>query len=446
MSPELVVVGAGPAGASAALWAKSADLDLIVLEGGREPGGQLHLIHFHPAMLAGIPAGDGPALAAVFARQLAEAAIDVRYDAAAESLEFAGERPAVRTAAGERFEGAALLVATGARRRRLDVPGERELEGHGVSFSARRERERLAGRRVVVAGGGDAAFESALLLAEVGCRVTVAARGVPRARREFRERAAAEPQIEVRQGVRVTAALGGAELRAVRLESARGVEEHEAAGLVIKVGFIPNTEWCRSALALDPEGFVRVDAGLATSRSRVWAAGDVTRPALPSIPVALGQGALAVAAIRALLRGTERSATRRSDAPGSDAGSHWQVRRSLPKPARQGSRDRITRRRRFGSRAMQAAPRAGHPFPGDARARHASGRARDHRVIHGRRLTRNASPALLTAMPDSRRRPVSTSIETSWPCSTTRTSDPLVQSTSSAWASRCRNCGFGRIS
>jgi alkyl hydroperoxide reductase subunit F len=88
----------------------------------------------------------------------------------------------------------------------------------------------------------------------------------------------------------------------VRVREASGVHELPFEGVVVKVGVVPNTEWCRDALAHDAEGWLTVDATYATSMPGVWAAGDVVRPALPSVSVASGQGALAVAAIRAQLR------------------------------------------------------------------------------------------------------------------------------------------------
>ena len=303
MARTLLIVGAGPAGVSAALCARALGLDPAVLESGPLPGGQLQHVHFHPVDLAGLADGDGPAIAATFARQLEAARIPVRSDVVAIALEHAGvdARPVVVTSVGERLEAEAVLVATGARRRHLEVPGEFELEDRGVSYSATRDRECFRGRHVVVTGGGDAAFENALLLAEVGCTVTLAVRGLPRARSEFRARVAADPRIEVREGTRVTAALGTDHLRAVRLEGPGGSEERAAAGLVIKIGAVPNSEWCRAVLEHDAEGFLLVDAGLATSQARVWAAGDVTRPGLPSIAVAIGHGALAAAEVRRAL-------------------------------------------------------------------------------------------------------------------------------------------------
>lgn len=298
---ELLVVGAGPAGVTAALWARSFGLDVRVADAGESPGGQLHRVHFHPRTLAGIPEGDGPAIAAVMARQLAEAGVPVRAGCAAEHLE-PGARPAVILAGGERLACGAVLVATGVRRRRLGVPGEDALEGRGVSFSATRDRARLAGRRVMVVGGGDAAYENALILAEAGSRVVLAVRDAPRARAEFRARVAESPAIEVRRGVSVTAILGTDAVAAVRLAGPEGAADVPVEGVVVKVGVLPNTEWCRDAVACDDAGHVRADGRGRTSAPRVWAAGDVTGPALPSVPVAMGQAAAAVADARRALR------------------------------------------------------------------------------------------------------------------------------------------------
>lgn len=310
MTRELVIVGAGPAGVSAALWAHALELHVLLLDGAPTPGGQLHAVHFHPSDVPGFEQGDGPALAAAYARQLAAASVPLRTDCLATAVEAGEPRahgPRLTLSTGEVLEASAVLVATGVRRRRLEVPGERELEGRGVSFSATRDRERLAGRDVIVVGGGDAAFENALLLAHSGSRVTLLVRGMARARPEFQARVSQVVAIRVLEQVHVQAVIGQERVEAVRVRTPAGPRELPTEAVVVKVGVIPNSEWCRGTLVLDEEGFVRTDERLATSASGVWAAGDVTRPHPPSIPVALGQGAQAVAMIRASLRPSERS-------------------------------------------------------------------------------------------------------------------------------------------
>jgi thioredoxin reductase (NADPH) len=300
---DLLIVGAGTAGVSAALWAHSLHLDVEILEAAPEPGGQLLHVHFHPREIPGVLAGDGRAIAGSYAQQLAESGIPVRYGVRAEALELR-EHPGVRLADGSHGTARALLIACGARRRKLDVPGARELEDRGVSYSATRDRDRLAGRSVVVVGGGDGAFENALLLTDAGCEVTLLVRGSVRARREFRERLAAAPRARVLEHTRVAEVLGESSVRAIRVLDAAGDRELACEGVVVKLGVEPNTEWCRDQLAHDAEGYLLVDGALATSAPGVWAAGDIVRPLRASVPVAAGHGALAAAAIRAAVRGT----------------------------------------------------------------------------------------------------------------------------------------------
>src|SRR5262249_19045232 len=277
-------------------------LDALLLDAAPGPGGQLHLIHYAPDDFAGGVRGDGAAIAAGMADQLQRVGATVEREAAAIGLEAGDGIAAALGADGRRFEARAVLVGSGARRRHLGVPGERELEGRGVWYSATRDRERLAGRRVVVVGGGDSAFENSLLLAATGAAVTLVSRGAPRARTEFRRRVAEEARIEHLEHARVTSIVGSARVEAVCIESRQGVVERPAEGVVVKVGMMPNTEWCARTLDLDAAGFVRVDDTQRSSAARVWAAGDVTRPLRPSISAAVGAGAIALAAIRAVLR------------------------------------------------------------------------------------------------------------------------------------------------
>lgn len=298
MSLDLVILGAGPAGVSAALWARSLAMSARVLESGAASGGQLHIIHLHPDEIPGIESGDGPAIAAAMARQLAASGAEVRFGRAAAEIVLTRDAVVVRDDAGEAHEAGAALIATGVRRRRLDVAGDRELDGRGVFYSATAELDRLTGKRVLIAGGGDAAFENALILAGRGSSVTIAARGTPRSRAEFRRRVAEEPRITVREGTVVTAIGGESRVERASLASARGAETIPVDAVVVKIGVVPNTEWCRNAVALDDDGYVLTQPGGRTAMPRVWAAGDVARPLRASIPAAWGSAAIAVAEIR----------------------------------------------------------------------------------------------------------------------------------------------------
>ncbi len=154
---------------------------------------------------------------------------------------------------------------------------------------------------MVVVGGGDAAYENALILADAGCEVTLLVRRTPRARPQFLARVAASPRIQVRAGVSVLEVLGKSEVRGLKVRESESERELACTGVVIKAGVMPNSEWCRAMLAHDEAGYLRVDSRHATSAPWVWAAGDITRPQLPSIPVAMSHGAEAVASIREAL-------------------------------------------------------------------------------------------------------------------------------------------------
>jgi thioredoxin reductase (NADPH) len=299
---DLVIVGLGPAGASAVLWARTFGLDALALDAGAEVGGQLLRVHFHPREVVGVTSGDGRALAASMAQQLEAEHASIRLGVVATALEPSPDGVTVRDASGAPHAARTALIATGLSRRRLGVPGETEFEGRGVTYSATRDHAQLAGRDVLVVGGGDAAFENALNLASAGSRVTLAVRGAVRARAEFRARVAATPAIALRERTEVRAVEGDGRVRGARLEGPDGVETLAVEGVVIKVGNVPNTTWCRGQVDCDAEGFVRADPVGRTSSPRVWAAGDVTRPRPFAVSVAAGQAARAVAALRDWLR------------------------------------------------------------------------------------------------------------------------------------------------
>src|SRR5918911_1207732 len=184
---DVIIIGAGPAGLSAALWCDELGLDTLVIEQAAEVGGQLLRVYNPVENYLGVRAANGRELRDLFAAQVEDAEFDLWTEAEIESVDLSAKRISLRS--GEELRALSIIIATGVRRRELGVPGEREFKGRGMIESGRRDRDEFAGQDVCVVGGGDAAAENALYLAEACPTVTLVHRGKKlRARSEFAER------------------------------------------------------------------------------------------------------------------------------------------------------------------------------------------------------------------------------------------------------------------
>ena len=182
---DVLIIGAGPAGLSAARWCDELGLDTLVLEAAEEVGGQLLSVHHPIENYLGVRAANGRDLRDRFVEQTKDCDFDLWTNVEIESVDLRARRVTLR--GGEELRSIAIIIATGLRRRKLGIPGEDEFAGRGMIESSG-DREAFAGRDVCVIGGGDAAAENALLLAEVCPTVTLVHRGKKlRARREFTE-------------------------------------------------------------------------------------------------------------------------------------------------------------------------------------------------------------------------------------------------------------------
>jgi len=286
-----LIVGAGVAGISTALWLRDFGIESLLLEEARQPGGQLHDIHA-PVMNYLLAYGwEGNRLAAGILNDARSAGLRMLVGSTVMRI-TARMRRVERD--GQRFEGRALVLATGLRRRALDVPGERELLGHGVSHSANLDRTSYAGLPVVVVGGGTAAVEDAVLCSELGSPVTLIHRSAKfRARTDFLARARKASGVRFVTNARVVRIVGrdGVEGVEYRVRGTRGVRVAEANAVFVRIGWEPRSELVRGQLRLDRGGFVRVGAAGQTSVPGVYAAGDLCAPRCPSVATAAGQGA-----------------------------------------------------------------------------------------------------------------------------------------------------------
>lgn len=299
---DVIIIGAGPAGLAAAFWCDELGLDTLVLEQADEIGGQLHRVYNSIDNYLGLKARDGKELLEHFSADLESAGFDLWTRVEIESVDLRAKRISLRS--GERLQSIALILATGVRPRSLNIPGEKEFAGKGMIESATRDHHLFAGEDVCVIGGGDAAVENALILAEVCPTVTLVHRGRKlRARREFVERLQPNHAVTVFTESVVTRIIGDDRVQAVEILRKDGVKAFQLAvrGVLIRIGVEPNTELFHEQLELDQKGYITVGSEQETSVPMVFAAGDVSNPLAPTISGATGAGATAAKVIAARL-------------------------------------------------------------------------------------------------------------------------------------------------
>lgn len=299
---DVIIIGAGPAGLAAALWCDELGLDTLVLEQHSEVGGQLLSVYNRIENHLGARARDGREMRDLFMEQVRDAEFDLWTDVEIETIDLKSKRLALRS--GEELHSISLIIATGVRRRRLGLPGEIALLGRGVMESATRERDGFAGKDVCVVGGGDAAAENALLLAEVCPTVTLVHRGKNlRARPEFIERLRGEHCITVFKEATLRRIIGESEVEGVEIMRDGALKSFQMAvqGLIVRIGVEPNTELFREQLHVDERGYVVTTGEQETSVGNVFAVGDVSNPLAPTISGAVGAGATAAKVISARL-------------------------------------------------------------------------------------------------------------------------------------------------
>jgi thioredoxin reductase (NADPH) len=299
---DVIIIGAGAAGLSAALWCEDLGLDALVLEAGAEVGGQLLNVYNPINNYLGLRAANGRELRDIFAAQIEDAEFDLWTETEIERVDVKTKRVALKS--GEELQSIGLMLATGVGRRRLGIPGEAELAGRGVVDSVMRDRELLAGRDVCVIGGGDAAAENALLLAEVCPTVTLVHRGKRLgARTEFVERLRSEHCITIFTESEAQRIIGTERVEAIEILRRGAIKPFQMAvgGVLVRVGVQPNDELFRGQLAQDARGYAVVTSEQETSVENVFAIGDISNPHSPTISSATGAGATAAKVLAARL-------------------------------------------------------------------------------------------------------------------------------------------------
>jgi thioredoxin reductase (NADPH) len=299
---DVIIIGAGPAGLSTAFWCDELGLDTLLLEQADHVGGQLHRVYNPIENYLGLKTSNGQELLELFSKDVDAADFDLWTQTAISSVDLKARRVSLQS--GENLQSISLVIATGVRPRELGVPGEKEFIGKGMIESGARDRQLFAGKDVCVVGGGDAAVENALLLAEVCPTVTVVHRGKKlRARRELAERLQPNNCVTVFTESVLTRIIGDEEVAAVEILRKEGLKPFQLAvrGVLIRIGVQPNTELFREQLETDEKNFIAVNSQQETNVPMVFAVGDVSNPLAPTISGATGAGATAAKVIAARL-------------------------------------------------------------------------------------------------------------------------------------------------
>jgi len=301
---DLIVVGGGPAGLTAALYAAREGMEVLVIEKsalGGQAGVTERLDNF-----PGFPDGiSGAEFADRLSQQARRFGVELLQAQAVKGLRAEMESRYVTTADGSEYGAPAILIATGSKYRRLGVPGEDELIGAGVHFCATCDGPFYRGKEVAVIGGGNSAGEESLFLTRFVNKVTMLVRGSQlSASKIVVDKVLDTPNIEVRYNTEVAELLGEGKLSGVkvRVNGAESGEVLHPAGVFVFIGLTPNTAWLPPEIKRDQYGFILTSPTLETSMPGVFAAGDVRLGSTKQAASAAGEGATATLMIREYLK------------------------------------------------------------------------------------------------------------------------------------------------
>ena len=290
---KVLILGSGPAGYAAALYAARAELRPVVLT-GMQLGGQAALtytIENYPGFPEGV---GGPQLGELFQKQAEHFGAVTEFDLA--NAVDLSQRPFKITTDNGEYKTDVLIIGTGANPVHLEVPGEAELTGRGVSYCATCDGWFFKDKKVVIVGGGDSALEEALFITRYASSVTIVHRREElRASPLLQRRAREHPKINFIWNTLVTEVLGSDKLEALKLRNVKTGDEsmYKTDGIFIFIGHTPNTQMFKGQLEMSDLGYIKVNNKMETSVHGVYAAGEVADPHFRQVITSAGMGAAA---------------------------------------------------------------------------------------------------------------------------------------------------------
>jgi alkyl hydroperoxide reductase subunit F len=291
---DVIVAGGGPAGSSAAIYSARKGLKVAVL--AEHAGGQVKETVGIENLIS-VPYTTGEALAANLKNHIEAYSIDLLEHRKVESVEIDGKNKIVSVAGGEKFIAPALIIATGASWRRLNVPGEAEYIGRGVAFCPHCDGPFYKGKRVAVVGGGNSGIEAAIDLSGICAKVTVLEfLDELKADKVLQEKAKAQPNIEMFTASQTLEIIGnGEKVTGIRIKNRHTGEERltELDGVFVQIGLAANGGAFRDVVNTNRFGEIEIDAHCRTGQAGIYAAGDVSTVPFKQIIIAMGEGAKA---------------------------------------------------------------------------------------------------------------------------------------------------------
>ena len=289
---DVIIVGGGPAGLAAALYTARMDLKTVILDRG-PLGGQLlntELVEDYP----GFDSILGTDLATKMGEHARKFGVEVRDFDPVKEIDVESRTKVVRMESGEELRAPAVIMAAGGLPRYLEVPGEKEFWGRGVSYCAVCDGAFFKGQELAVIGGGDAAVEEGEFLTRYASKVYILhRRSELRAQPILADRARANPKIEFIFDAHVKEIVGDGKVQLVRYERHAEHKELKVGGVFIFIGFVPNSALLKVHVDHDEAGYIVTDRNMQTSVEGIWAVGDVRSQLTKQIATAVGDGTTA---------------------------------------------------------------------------------------------------------------------------------------------------------
>ncbi|HQQ75611.1 MAG TPA: alkyl hydroperoxide reductase subunit F, partial [Pseudomonadales bacterium] len=291
---DMLIVGGGPAGAAAAIYAARKGIRTGVV--AERFGGQV-LDTMAIENFISVPETEGPKMAAALEQHVKSYDVDIMNLQRAQSLQTVGNMIEVTLANGASIQSKSVIIATGARWREMNVPGEQEYRGRGIAYCPHCDGPLFKGKRVAVIGGGNSGIEAAIDLAGVVAHVTVLEFDSQlRADAVLQKKLASLPNVNIITSAQTTKVMGdGNKVNALVYTDRTSGESKtvELEGVFVQIGLVPNTDWIKGTVALSNRGEIEIDSRGATNVPGVFAAGDATTVPFKQIIIAMGAGATA---------------------------------------------------------------------------------------------------------------------------------------------------------